>query len=635
MRSNSTKIMIGVFTGLVAGALLAAPPAPPARAPGSSAPASDSSPNSAPISQAELARQALLAGPRPPASPAESRRTNAESAVYALNSRHANDPRSASGLPKDGRTYAESALQALNTRHSEAPSPRSGAAHPPRSGTSPARQASLSRVTNSDHAVRALSGGGGSSSPDPIGRPASGNFPTLPPDPAASDQPTLPDLHSELFNHGGSYLYTPEGDRLGQDQSQHHEPLRLPEDWVAPEPFTLFSEFLGEGPINPGDHLRWFNGPYIWHPQFVGYGSAQMFGAAFQQNGQRVDLLGLQLAVELDLRLTGTERFHVQFRPVGEGGSGGSYYSFSDPEGYVDNSTGVPQRYWFEGELHSLLGPLAHPFAPNDINVVVGKFPFFLHNNLLMNDEIVGIAISKNSLIVGDLSNLNAQLLYAFDDVDTFVDGDSQLVGVHLSADWDRVFYEATLATVSKNNDADRDSHFAAISRTQIVGPFTFAGRALFKWGDEGGIGSGELFVLESNFGRYFDHGPLGVESAVLYCNGFAASQGWNSIGGGNYNRLRAAFEVNPLVRLSAGIGPVDTVGVALGVQLFRHHKDESISPEFAYEAPGGDSVFGFGVRYQRKVSTRSFIEVLGLGNYSDNPLFERDGVFASYTLMF
>lgn len=465
--------------------------------------------------------------------------------------------------------------------------------------------------------------------------PAQGSFPILPPDPYAHEYEPLAPLSDELLEHRGSYLYSPEGDLLDPYGQRRKPPLRLPENWIAPEPFTLFSDFLGADPIRQDDSLRWFNGRYAWHPEFVGYGSLEVFGGGLQQNGRRQDFIGHQLILDMDLRLTGTERFHVQFRPTGDGASGGSFYRFSDPEGYVNNGTAEPQRYWFEGELHSMLGSWADPFAPSDFHVVAGKFPFQLHNNFLMNDEVIGVAVNKNTLFVGDLSNLNVQLFYAFNDVDTFENADGELFGVHLSADRNRTFYEATYARVDHAFDTSRRTHYGAVSRTQLVGSLTLAGRALFKWGDEGGRGDGQLYVLESNLGRYFDGAPLGVESAVFYANAFSSSRGWNSIGAANFNRVRTAFEVDPTIRIAAGPAANDTLGVALGVQLFRHHQDESITPEIAFEAPGGEAVWGAGLRYQRKTGPRSYIEALGVINISDDPQFERDGVLLSWFLLF
>lgn len=474
--------------------------------------------------------------------------------------------------------------------------------------------------------------------PDAGAPSGASDFPPLPPDPYEAEKPPLPPLDEELWNHGGSSLYTPEGDRWNwpHEGESHHSLLRLPENWVEPKPVTLFAEWQGADPIIVNPALKW-PGPngYVWEPRFVGFGSFELFAFALEQNSQRQDVVGGQLVLDLDLTLTGTERFHVQHRPIGRENTGGSYYQFSNPTGYVDNSTATPDRYWFEGELHSIFGGYLDPFVAMDYNVVAGKFPFSLHNSLLLNEEFLGVALSKNNLYVGNLSSVNVQGFYAFNDVEAFPTADSQIYGVHVSADHQREFYELTYVLLKHDFDSTRDSHFAAFGRTKFYGPLSLAARALFKFGDEGGRGNGQLFVIESNYTRTMHNNFLHVESAVMYCNVFYQTKGWNPVSGGNLNRLRTSFETNPLVRIAAGGAPLENYGLALGVQLFRHHQDESLIPEIAFESPDGEPVAGLGLRYLRKTGSRAFFEALAVFTLSDDPRFDREGVFTSYTILF
>jgi len=451
----------------------------------------------------------------------------------------------------------------------------------------------------------------------------------------------LPPLEEELWNHGGSYLYAPEGDRLGwpDDEANHHPHLRLPEDWVEPKPFTMFQEFLGSDPIHPRPGLKWPGcDGYQWEPRVVGYGSYQMFGFALETNDRRQDVVGHQLLVDLDAQMTGTERFHMQVRPLGRENSGGSFYQFNDPAHYDDNSTLLPDRFWFEGELASMFGGYLDPFAVRDYQIAVGRLPFALHNRLLMNDDVTGAVLSKNTILQSGLSNLNLQGFYFLDDVDAFPESTSDVVGLHATADVQLVFIEATYAYLAHDDFGNRDANYAAASATKFFGPLSLAGRALFKWGDDGGRGDGQLTVLESNYHQHLPecfHHRTGFDHAVYYANAFWASEGWNPISGGNFDRLRSTFELNPLVSIAQGRQPFDTQGAALGVQLFRNHDDESLTPEVAYEAPGGTPVGGVSLRYQRKTGPRSFIDISGIRTWSDDPAFDREGVFAAKTIVF
>ena len=454
------------------------------------------------------------------------------------------------------------------------------------------------------------------------------------------DDEPLPPLEEELWNHGGSYLYAPEGDRLNWPaprEDAHFDLLRLPENYQKPLPLEAFAEFLGADEILINPCLRWLGSAgYAWEPRFVGHGSYEVFGFALEENGQRQDVVGHQLAVDFDLRLTGTERVHVQYRPIGREATGGSYFQFSNPAGYVDNSTGEPDRYWFEMELHSVLGADVDPFAALDYNLTVGRVPLALHNDLLINDELLAVVLSKNTIIFGNVSNLNVQGIYGFNDVSAQSnDGDAELYSIHASVDRHRVFYEATWALLEHDSNSARDTHYAAFSATNLFGPTTVAVRGMIKHGDEDGRGNGQLIVVESNRTRLFEHNCCEIEKGVFYANAFYANDGWNPIANGNFNRLRSSFEVNPLVRISSA-PPVDDVwGAAFGVQLFRHHEDESIIPEIAYEAPGGTPVVGFGLRYLRKTSSRTYVEALGIVTIADDPAYDREGVFLSHTIVF
>ncbi len=464
-----------------------------------------------------------------------------------------------------------------------------------------------------------------------------GDFPALPPDPNAVGLPPLPPLELELWHHGGSYLYAPEGDRLNwpaETPIAHVEVLRLPETWQEPRPVTAFSEFLGTGPP-AGTHLKWFGDQgYMWDVRFVASGDYELFAFGLNENSQQQAAIGHQFTLDLDLQLTGTERFHVQFRPLGEGNSGGSFYQFTSPVGYVNNAHAEPDRFWFEGELQSILGGIVNPLAVLDYNFAVGKFPVELHNSLLMNDEILGVALGKNTILLGGLSNLNVQFLYAVNDVDNAA-GDHRLYGVNATIDHRRTFYELSYLLLQHQVDPGRDARYAAISATKIYGPLAVAARGLFKWGDPVGSGDGQLFVLESNYTRFFHDNPLGVNKGVFYCNAFYAGSGWSPISGGNLNRLRATFETNPLIRIAAGVATDERWGVSMGVQLFRRHADESLVPEIVYEAPSGVPVLGLGLQYMRKLGARTYLESLATFGISDDPRYEREGVFVSYHVLF
>lgn len=455
----------------------------------------------------------------------------------------------------------------------------------------------------------------------------------------------LPPIEEELQRFGGSSLYEAEGGignelNVGYDAG-HVKLLRLPEAWEKPRPpLTAYQEFVGADPIGAWDGLKWFGAEgFQWEPRFVTHGSYEVFGLFLEQGGTRQDSIGHQLVVDLDLRVTGTERAHVQFRPLGRRNNGGSFFRLDDPTGFDDNSTGIPDRWWVEGEFNSLFaGLLNDEFTPLDYHITVGKVPYAVHNSLLINDEVTGVIVNRNTLLIPPLSNLNVQGFYFFDDVDTMTPRSTELVGMHASADWRNAFIEGTVAYVSHPSDVGFDARYAAVSATKFFGPVTLAGRALFKGGDEAGTGDGSLVVIESNLTRLMPTElscRTGIDHAVFYGNFFKATSGWNPISGANFDRLRSSFAVDPLIRIGQGLNPSDTIGASLGVQFFRDHEDESLTPEVAWEQPQGDSVWGIGLRWQRKIGPQIFLDASGIISRSDNRLLEREGIFLSTFMLF
>ena len=67
---------------------------------------------------------------------------------------------------------------------------------------------------------------------EPAAEPIPSPFPSLPPDPDEDQLEPLPPLEDELWWHGGSYLYAPEGDRLNYS-------ITITDPIMLNEPFTL------------------------------------------------------------------------------------------------------------------------------------------------------------------------------------------------------------------------------------------------------------------------------------------------------------------------------------------------------------------------------------------------------------
>jgi hypothetical protein len=414
-------------------------------------------------------------------------------------------------------------------------------------------------------------------------------------------------------------------------------PGYLPEDYQKPRPlYTHWQGFLDGEPIRLYPNLHWpFNG-YQITPALTVYGSYHLFAVGFQEGNDEVAGIGHQLFLDADLAFGATERIHAQWRPIGEKNTGGSLLRLNDDVDYIDNSSALPQRLWLEADISEVFSGIIPDTAMADFLVTAGLFPYFLHNRLLISDDIVGVMISKNDLIHEPFSKILIQVFGAFDEVDAFANEQHvRIFGTHWFADWQSRNLEATYVRMMDDSDPSRNQDYYALSVTQLWGVWNFAGRVLLQMGDDGRDGSGQLYVWEANWTRYFHTHILGFESLLWYATAFWATEGWQSISGGNFDRLRSTFAVNPLVRLTVDPTGVENRGIAMGTEFFAWHKDLAVIPEIAVEFPGDDEVVGFGMRVRRKMGKRSQLELRGISSISAADSLRRHGAFLEWSMFF
>ena len=157
-------------------------------------------------------------------------------------------------------------------------------------------------------------------------------------------------------------------------------------------------------------------------PGLAVYGDWRTAVAYNKNNGKDIAQVATRLNVDVDFKITGTERIHAFFTPLQKnnkftrfefgGGDGDGRFNFEfDPN---------PQTLFFEGDVGSIFSGFSGRDASFDLPFTVGLFPLFLQNGIWANDAILGGAVSltaKNSRKLG-LSNYDVTLFAGFDNVD-------------------------------------------------------------------------------------------------------------------------------------------------------------------------------------------------------------------------
>ena len=187
-------------------------------------------------------------------------------------------------------------------------------------------------------------------------------------------------------------------------------------------------------------------------PGLAVYGDWRTAVAYNNNNGKDIAQIATRLNIDVDLKITGTERIHAFFTPI-QDDNVYTRFEFGGGDGddqFNDEFDPDPATLFFEGDFGSLYSGFSGKEASFDLPFTVGLFPLFLQNGIWANDAILGGAVTlpaKNSAALG-LANFDITFFAAFDNVDnagniSADDDDKLLYGVTAFVDAFDGFVEA------------------------------------------------------------------------------------------------------------------------------------------------------------------------------------------------
>lgn len=185
-------------------------------------------------------------------------------------------------------------------------------------------------------------------------------------------------------------------------------------------PIELGRQQYTSGIYEPSGTLLGEKNPLL--PGLAVYGDWRTAVAFNQNNGKEIGQIATRLNLDVDFKITGTERIHAFFTPITKDNKFTRYEFGGGDADRQENFEfdAEPQTLFFEGDLGSLYTGFSGNEASFDLPFTVGLFPLFLQNGIWANDAILGGAFSlpaKNSAALG-LSNFDITFFAAFDDVD-------------------------------------------------------------------------------------------------------------------------------------------------------------------------------------------------------------------------
>ncbi len=415
------------------------------------------------------------------------------------------------------------------------------------------------------------------------------------PDPAYGDKPY--DHQAQLDIYGAKYM------------NPTQRPL-----------LELGRELYQYGPFRPAP--GWLGDKNLAFPQVLAYGDYRT-AVAYNDNGKAEQATWAhRLNLELDARLTATERIHAFFRPLDKNGQftrldfGGENHEFEERfDGNVD-------ALFFEGDLGSIYGGFTGQDAPFDLPFAAGLMPLLFHNGIWIQDAFTGFAFTIPARNNPDLdwSNFDITFFAGFDKVTNNAvfrdDDDAGIFGVNLFLEANQGYWEVGYAFVDDDDNAGREFHSYALSFTRRYwNRLSNSLRLIGASGQDPQVGQdtadGYVFLIENslitprpstfvpyaNFFVGFDHPVSAVRDAGA--GGILLNTGIN-------------FETDGLT----GFPKLDdtannTWGGAIGVNLLGANLNNQLVLEFAFVEAYGDAderkapgdQYAVGLRYQHPIT--------------------------------
>ena len=355
-------------------------------------------------------------------------------------------------------------------------------------------------------------------------------------------------------------------------------------------------------------------------PGLAIYGDWRTAVAYNSNNSKDIAQIATRLNLDVDFKITGTERIHAFFTPIQEDNKKFTRFEFGGGGGdekFNGEFDLDPQTLFFEGDVGSLYSGFSGKEASFDLPFTVGLFPLFLQNGIWANDAILGGAVSlpaKNSAALG-LANFDITFFAAFDNVDNAgiigADEDdnhlANLYGVTAFIDAFDGYIEAGYGLIQGRDEQDGLlTHFLTAAYTRrYYNTLSNSTRVFANFGDDPeGNSDGFAIISENSL-------ISGLPSTLLpYANFFIGFGNPQPLVDGNGAGILKNVGINFETDALTGYPKLDdtgsnALGGAIGLQ-YLFNLDQQLVFEVAMVQPfeddgigAKDAQYGFGVRYQ------------------------------------
>lgn len=378
----------------------------------------------------------------------------------------------------------------------------------------------------------------------------------------------------------------------------------------TPRPLLEIGRALyGPGELGPGIAL--FGDKNRFFPQVLLFGDFRTALASNDLGGEEVTVLAAQLNLNLDIKLTGTERFHIFWKPL-EDGAEITRYEFARSGGREEKSVALfnadPVTAFFEGDLGAIYSNFTNTHAAFDAPVAFGRMPLLFQNGVWLEDAMIGVAATLPARHIGtlDVSNFDITVFAGFDEVTTpafrnnaggIADHAGDVYGAIGFFDTREGYLETGYAYVrdTRGGALDFSYHNVTAAFTRRYGGWlSNSVRVIANFGQSPGLNrkqtaDGWLVLLENSI---VTHKP---STLVPYVNAWYGSDRPQSVAragaaGGVLKNTGLAFETDGMTGFpKLDDTAADTYGAAVGVQYLFNLDRQIVVEAAALETRGGD----------------------------------------------
>ena len=394
--------------------------------------------------------------------------------------------------------------------------------------------------------------------------------------------------------------------------------------------------FYSGGMVEPG--IPVFSDVNLLTPAFIVYGDYRTGVGVHRNNGQHVRSWAQRLNLDMDLRLTGTERFHLFTGPLDHNNKF-TRLDFSNDKAQFEAELDFQfDTAFFEGDLGAITGSWIGNDAPFDLPFTCGVIPLIYQNGIWMEDAITGFAVGapwKNNRAL-NWANYEATFFAGFNQVTSpAFNNDNNAAAVYGTA-WFVEAYngyiEMDYAYLDDIDKQDRSYHNAAIAYTR-----RYFGRISNSVRLIGNIGQSGPAIDRSADGALllFENSLISAQPStfVPYWNCFVGSGRPQSVAraagaGGILRNTGINFETDGLTGYpTLNATASNSYGGAVGLNVLSADFRKQLVFEFAaldtYGNPALSAAAGpeyaVGTRYQTALNNRLIWRVDLMNGWFDN----------------